>query len=980
MTKQLPSQTLTEKDGPNQIVPFFILVCLLTLAAHATWSQVELVRDINKHHNPEDREYREAVNRNGAVLFISNTELWITNGTVSGTRMLKSFNAIRSLTYFNGSVYFAADDGTGMELWKASGTNSGTVRIKDILPGSGGSEPENFTIGGNTLYFIASNGTNGRELWKTDGTAAGTVMVKDIMRTSGNSNPANLTFMNGLLYFTANDGTNGYELWKTDGTSGGTSMVEDIRPGSKLSSSPKLLENVNGTLFFTADDGVSGRELWKSDGTATGTVHVKDIIAGSKGTVYNNFEAVNDVLFFSANDDVHGEELWKSDGTAEGTVMVKDLTPGPRGSSYQHAFSSPMTNFTSINNKLYFTAHRNGEYYFWKSDGTENGTVAFMRAYDLGMTTIRPSFTLWNDNLYFYNGGENDPSVQLNLMKEDASGKITKVFTLLLNDYYSSENQFLVPTEKGMYMSGRLLEGMGYALFKTNGTANSTYAVRDTYIIQDQPSDPTQFVKINNTIYFQVSILYNKQLYKTNGTEAGTQMVISLEGVDDLTNFNGQLFFSGYNETPGAGWNIYKTNGSYESTVKIPFDRPDTHGSPNHFTVAGNKLFFVWGTHDLYVTDGTTTTHVVTQPYINTMYALNGYLYFRGTDDVYGSELWRSDGTPEGTHIVKDINPAFGHSNIQNFSSLNGVLYFSATDGVHGHELWRSDGTEAGTYMVKDILTTATLEEDMYDIRTVHSSNDFVFFTAKDGADGWKLWKSDGTAAGTSPLAAIPYPASAFVSNNTFFFVVDNGTSFNLWKSNGTTSTTHELGYMNDGYSYPTVPYFTSIENVVYFSTFQQGLWRTDGTSCGTYALTEIEGRPAPLASIDDELIFGLDDPDIGRELFKINVNNLTPGPCGRATAGRSATNDPVIVTEETNDIIRVWPNPSQSDFALHIKGNDGETYQANVYQLDGKIILNRGDFGYNEDHSIGTSWKPGIYILHIQERDKFTVKKIVKK
>jgi ELWxxDGT repeat protein len=113
-----------------------------------------------------------------------------------------------------------------------------------------------------TLFFEANDGASGRELWKSDGTEAGTVRVKDILPGSDGSVPGSLTNVNGTLFFRADDGTSGRELWKSDGTEAGTVRVKDIRPGS-AASVPLDLTKVNGTLFFTADDGVHGRELWK---------------------------------------------------------------------------------------------------------------------------------------------------------------------------------------------------------------------------------------------------------------------------------------------------------------------------------------------------------------------------------------------------------------------------------------------------------------------------------------------------------------------------------------------------------------------------------------------------------------------------------------------------------------------------------------------------------------------------------------------
>ena len=83
-------------------------------------------------------------------------------------------------------------------------------------------------------------------------------------------------------------------------------------------------------------------------------------------------------------------------------------------------------------------------------------------------------------------------------------------------------------------------------------------------------------------------------------------------------------------------------------------------------------------------------------------------LFFIGGAPQTGNELWVSNGATAGTHLVKDIyqgtssglDPSFSQ-----FEPLNNVMYFAATDGLqaHGRELWRSDGTAAGTSMVKDI-------------------------------------------------------------------------------------------------------------------------------------------------------------------------------------------------------------------------------------------------------------------------------------
>ena len=94
------------------------------------------------------------------------------------------------LTAIGSTLFFAAYDGIGYELWKSDGTAAGTTHGQGHLLGAGGSAPSELTeLSGGTLFFVADDGTNGRELWKSDGTEAGTVLVKDIVSGASGSDP-----------------------------------------------------------------------------------------------------------------------------------------------------------------------------------------------------------------------------------------------------------------------------------------------------------------------------------------------------------------------------------------------------------------------------------------------------------------------------------------------------------------------------------------------------------------------------------------------------------------------------------------------------------------------------------------------------------------------------------------------------------------------------------------------------------------------
>ncbi len=80
---------------------------------------------------------------------------------------------------------------------------------------------------------------------------------------------------------------------------------------------------------------------------------------------------------------------------------------------------------------------------------------------------------------------------------------------------------------------------------------------------------------------------------------------------------------------------------------------------------------------------------------------LGGTLLFVAGNPSQGRELWRSDGTPAGTWIVKDIQAGTGGSSPASITTMGSAVFFAANDGVNGTELWRSDGTAAGTRIVQ---------------------------------------------------------------------------------------------------------------------------------------------------------------------------------------------------------------------------------------------------------------------------------------
>ncbi|MDE7442597.1 MAG: hypothetical protein K2M65_00365, partial [Muribaculaceae bacterium] len=138
----------------------------------------------------------------------------------------------------------------------------------------------------NLIYFTASTTTDGEEIWVSDGTPEGTHMIKDIVPGSEGSDPKWLTVVGDKVYFSANTPEYGAELWVTDGTADGTYMVKDIYDiASGIGSAPQGLTNFYGKLLFFAmdeesevlpvrDATIPEKWLYITDGTADGTVRI----------------------------------------------------------------------------------------------------------------------------------------------------------------------------------------------------------------------------------------------------------------------------------------------------------------------------------------------------------------------------------------------------------------------------------------------------------------------------------------------------------------------------------------------------------------------------------------------------------------------------------------------------------------------------------------------------------------------------------
>lgn len=781
-----------------------------------------MVKDINNlgHSNPAN------FTQVGDTIFFtanpvntkepSSIEIWKYNS--SGTSLVSTFIDINTNIFLahNGKLYFEASNSDVTNgLWESDGTAEGTIQVGAF------SNVENVTaIPGGLLYFTL----NSSELWKYDG-----ITVPSVPAVSATfSLASSMVAIGSQLYFIAYTDATGYELWTSNGFAAGTNVL-DVTPGptSTLSSGSKLF-NVNGVLVFPVSN-----VLWTSNGTFEGTVDltVGDTATNAYITTYYPYTRLNnngDLYFF------YSSRLWRTNGTPAGTYQVSN-----------QYFSSSRLKLIPGNELIYISSY----YDLWVSDSTQD-TLKQIESYAYPYQKQNLVATVGNMAFYTRRKQNND-GYQLVVSNGITSGsKVLKEFRTYRYAYDIS----LFGGNDKLYMSFPDDEA-GMEPWVSDGTVDGTTPLAD--LNSESPendSSPYGRAVFNNTLYFIANDgIDDRGLWKTDGTDAGTvRLVKDVTDVYGLVVSGGKLYFVGHDGKHGH--ELWNTDGT-EAGTQMVADLLTGDGNssyPYSLTDVNGTLYFASDAGYLWKTNGTEeSTNLVSlvTPYSKIL-AMNGKIYFTYSDDN-GQELWVSDGTMVGTHIVKDINPL--DSSVSYFESAivsGNTLYFAANDGISGLELWKTDGTEAGTQMVVDLNET----EDGLDSwqSRLYAKDDLLYFTAYNINSELEFWKTDGTAEGTMQLTnlydtggSIYYDAGFSVIDDHLYFTADNGSDGReLWRTNGTVDGTimfKDINAVSSSYPYG----FSVFNNTLFFHANDgihgRELWKSDGTVEGTILVKDIE-------------------------------------------------------------------------------------------------------------------------------------------
>jgi ELWxxDGT repeat protein len=648
-------------------------------------------------------------------------------------------------------------------------------------------------------------------------------LILDVNTISAGSLPNRFISTGEQVFFAANDGIHGQELWRTDGTEIGTQLVRDLTEGFESSRFP-LAANLNGNLVFIKST-LNGSSLWISDGTLAGTTPLAEGVisweAYSSDSPLAGGVVLDNVLYFLAYRSNEAPAIWRTDGTVDGTWAI-DATQG----------LSPEKLFV-FDDKIFFAGRPSGgPLELWATDGTSEGTARVNRT-PLSSTGVTiGSFAELNGQLYF---------------------------TVINN---------LVPNVGGIW--------------RTDGTADGTvqiYASASTVFPYVEP----QLVSYDGLLYFNASVRFGfggvppiTVLWTIDGDGTNAVAVTSSNGeyiysARSLTKSHGLLFFTA---TSPSGTELWRTDGTSSGTFAPNDPTPGANNStaPGFLTSIGDRLYFTTdrpGTStatrisSVWTSDGTNTGTVQlysvpaaifppatsdTRPLVGLS---NGQVIFMGQNAVDGTEPWVTDGTVDGTRMIRNVNDLTGDG-VGSGVAVGKLIYFTATapGGEVLSQLWVTDGTSQGTRKVDFQLPNG----DPINPKQLSSvDGKLVFINRRLTASGIPqefLIVSDGTTNGTTIIfegtelslydrymipgvgpSRLSFSGMASDGRSGFWFTDLTLTGTFHWANFAPTNSQLEFqpGYVTvNGFTY----FIVRFNQSAYESTFQ--LWRTDGTRDGT--------------------------------------------------------------------------------------------------------------------------------------------------
>lgn len=437
--------------------------------------------------------------------------------------------------------------------------------------------------------------------------------------------------------------------------------------------------------------------------------------------------------------------------------------------------------------------------------------------------------------------------------------------------------------------------GTHTALFRTDGTPEGTVPIwqaDELYSCITLACGPT-------LLYFAAyhSSGVEGDIWCTDGTEAGCRYVGTFQSnyewgpeFGTVAALGDTLYFRApWETTPYAKMALWRTEGTPESTRPIcSFEvclwlyPSRVFHVPRNLTVLGDKLLFA------------------------------------AYDPVFGDELWITDGTSEGTHVLLDLFPApeppftYLYSSLpHDLRALGDVVFFDAGQySTHEGEVlgrigpsrvWRTDGTPEGT---------VPLSGPAYEAHSLVRLGDWVIAGNSFDHTPTGLWRAPITGTEAELLREFDNPPTMGPTNlvtlkgRLYFSVWTSGTGTEVWTSDGTSEGTRVLADIFPGpdssfwFQFATLPGMELIHTdgeYLYFiandGVYGDEPWISDGTTAGTRMLANLRPHdryppPSPLGVFENRYFFLADDGSHGEQVWAVTPETgpeIEPGPCARS-------------------------------------------------------------------------------------------------
>jgi ELWxxDGT repeat protein len=758
------------------------------------------------------------------------------------------------------AVFFALTDANGFEPWVTDGTVGGTSILRDINPGSIGSQwTINFgaTVGSpNVSGFVVNPITNkalfigvvtgrGANIFITDGTTAGTIEVP--------INPTGAAAVGGGFAVSISD-TNVGDLAITGGPAGTGWIIEANGTGQttpsqiwQISSAgvPSLLPagglgntaavdlldvkqfqiaDGSNRVTFAANDGVNNRQLFIYDPSAP-----VSYTAPTAGTPTANLNVGNPRRITNLNVglsvSVPGVLFW-----IDPAVLIGDFDgagPDPVRTRVYFAAASPGTPVGATSGNDVAGAFTD----LWSYE-VETGTAA--RATNVPFATATPAA----------------PSGRVQFSPVVAGPKGNERIFWIANSTAG-----LTAPQGGGTTTSTVIAG-GTRLYAHNPYAAAPNFQQMVATAANNFPFPRRGVAVpfntagdSKLVFVGGSATNGWEISTSDGTAAGTSRVADLTGgtsASGVSAFISPVFTAPTTPPPATtaldlypsrifvkGSNFFFSGTNIGTALATPAgNTPGQPGAGNSAATTSNQLFggsvsstgvVSVGAAPIVVINpvgGPATAGQNANPTGFSNLDASNFVFWAG-DTTSGFEPRFSNGTGAGTGLIADIyilpgGSAFDDSISQIFydaGTLGGTpkTAFAAFAPTTGYEPFLSEGTAATTARIRDVntsvvgTTTNTFNSNPFYFKNVAGS---LLFGATNntpgtgtspstGGLGYEIYKSDGTSAGTTILA------DTFVGAADGFAVVNNLNQVFGDQFAGTTVTLPEYAELNGKFLFP---------------------------------------------------------------------------------------------------------------------------------------------------------------------------------